>query len=77
MNNFNIYQFLYKIGVQQSSFANYILFKEYIYDSNGSGKIIGIKAFDRIQEKEIEIKASLVVNCTGITCDDNIPKIIK
>ncbi len=48
------------------------MFKEYLYDTNG--KIIGVKAFDKISGKEIEIKADVVVNCTGVFADNNLPK---
>jgi len=60
------------LGVSPASFANYMIFKEYLYDK--SGQIIGIKAFDKINSKEIEIKAKIVVNCTGVSGDLNIPK---
>ena len=49
--------------------SNYIEFKDYIY--NEKKEIIGVKVFDRLKKKDFEIKSKIVVNCTGIYCDDN------
>jgi glycerol-3-phosphate dehydrogenase len=57
---------------QNSTYANYTLFKEYIYDSEG--KIIGIKAYDKLNNKELQIFAECIVNCTGVYADTNFNK---
>lgn len=57
---------------QNSTYANYTSFKEYIYDSQG--KIIGIKAYDKLNSKEIQIYAECIVNCTGVYADNNFNK---
>ena len=61
---------LYKENSIEASAANYIEFKDYIYDEKDN-KIIGIKAFDKIGNKSFDIFSKVVVNCTGIFCDDN------
>lgn len=50
--------------------ANYVEFKNFIYNKNR--EIIAVKAFDKINKKEFIIKAKTFVNCTGIYCDDNL-----
>jgi glycerol-3-phosphate dehydrogenase len=57
---------------RNSTYVNYTVFKEYIY--NTAGEIIGIKAFDKINSKEVLIYADCVVNCTGIYADSNFNK---
>lgn len=52
--------------------ANYTEFRSYIYNENS--QIIGIKAYDKLSNKELEIKATAVANCTGIFCDENFPE---
>lgn len=49
--------------------ANYLEFRSYIYNDNS--QICGVKAFDKIANKEINIDATAVANCTGIFCDEN------
>lgn len=62
----------YKLNDQGSTCLNYTLFKEYIHDSHG--KIIGVKAYDKINKKEFNIYANCIVNCTGIFADSNLDK---
>jgi glycerol-3-phosphate dehydrogenase len=52
--------------------CNYIEFKGYLYGADN--KIIGIKAFDKVNGKEVSIYAKQVVNCTGIYGDSNFSK---
>ncbi len=54
---------------QTAAAANYIEFRSYIFNENS--QIIGVKAFDKQSNKEFEIKATVVANCTGIFCDEN------
>jgi glycerol-3-phosphate dehydrogenase len=57
------------LNCENSAFSNYVELKEYIY--NKEGKIKGVKAYDKINNKEFEINSSLVVNCTGVKGDSN------
>jgi glycerol-3-phosphate dehydrogenase len=57
------------IHCEKSAFSNYVEFKEYLYDEQG--KIKGVKAYDKINNKEFEITSSVVVNCTGVKGDSN------
>jgi len=59
----------YVEGANHSSIANYLEFKTNLYNENN--KISGVKAFDRINKKEITIRAKIVVNCTGVFLDNN------
>jgi len=53
----------------EAAAANYIEFRSYKF--NDKGEISGIKAFDKIANKEFEINSKIVANCTGIFCDNN------
>jgi glycerol-3-phosphate dehydrogenase len=55
-----------------STIANYVEFRDYIYDENN--KIAGIKAFDKINNKDLNILSQVVINCTGIYADDLFSK---
>ncbi len=55
-------------GSSPSVIANYTEFKEFLYDNNK--QIVGVKAFDKINNKMIEIKAKTVINCAGFNADN-------
>lgn len=41
---------------------------------NNTGKIVGLKFLDTISQKEVEVKANLVVNATGVFVDELMQK---
>jgi len=55
-------------GMKGATLANYVEFRDYVKDADG--KIVGAKLFDRLGKKEFEIKAKVVVNCTGLHADE-------
>ena len=57
----------YELGMKGSNIANYVEFQDFI--KNETGKIIGAKVWDKIDEKCFEIKARAVVNWTGVFAD--------
>lgn len=57
---------------KSTTISNYIEYTDYIY--NIEGRIVGVNAKDILNNKEFEIKADQVVNCTGIYADSNFGK---
>lgn len=57
-------------GQRGSTIANYVEFKGFVKDSDG--KIIGGTCVDRLDPEQIEfeVKAKVVVNCTGVHADE-------
>ena len=55
-----------------TTIANYVEFQEFLYDKDN--KIIGVKALDNINNKKIEIKSKLVINCAGVMADNLFSK---
>lgn len=59
--------------------ANYAEVKDITKDS--AGKVNGVKVYDKINNKELHVKANCVVNCTGAWGDDlakmDNPKALK
>lgn len=62
----------YTDSCQRAIVSNYTEFKDFIYDKDK--KIIGVKALDNINNKKIEIKSKIVINCTGVMADNLFSK---
>ena len=57
----------YQKGLVGSNAVNYMRFESFLKDEEG--KIIGANLYDRITDKTYTVKASCVVNCTGVFAD--------
>ena len=51
-----------------ATLGNYIEFIDFVKDE--SGKIIGAKALDTLNNKELNLKCKVAVNCTGLHSDE-------
>lgn len=59
-----------------ASVSNYVEMKDFIVKENSNGKIInGVKAIDKINNKEIDINGKLVINCSGPWADFILDKV--
>ncbi len=56
-----------------ASIANYLEFRNYLYDENY--QVCGVNAFDKIKKKEIRIKSKIIINATGYSIDQNFSDI--
>lgn len=54
-------------GMKGANILNYTSFENFIKDKDG--KINGVVLKDQLYDKEYEVKAHCVVNCTGVHSD--------
>ena len=57
----------YQKGFTGANVINYMSFENFIKDEEG--KIVGADLYDKISDKHYKVKASCVVNCTGVFAD--------